>query len=63
MEGDERRKAVEKYEWRLGRWVSSGWEMGVWPKLLLQMVWDMRARGAKVTKGFWHEDQGGEAGW
>lgn len=62
-EGDERSKAVEEQEWCSERWVSSGWEMGVWTKLLLQMVWDMRAAEPKVTKGFWHEDQGGKAGW
>lgn len=51
-EGDERSKAVEEQEWCSERWVSSGWEMGVWTKLLLQMVWDMRAAEPKVTKAF-----------
>lgn len=37
--------------------------MGVLPKLLLQMVWDMRGRGTKGDQVFWHEAQGGEAGW
>lgn len=37
--------------------------MGVLPKLLLQMVWDMIGRGTKGDHVFWHEAHGGEAGW